>query len=115
MSPGDLLAWLATAGAGLAAVGYLFRKVRAFARWISTLVETAETLLALARKELEHNHGSSIKDDVHGTALSVDHLAHRVDDLYDALATLAEANHLIWPAIEAVANARPPVDPEKPS
>lgn len=40
-------------------------------KMLRTLVLKLDRLDRLASKELEHNHGSSVKDDVHGIAVSV--------------------------------------------
>lgn len=97
----DLLSYVAAIAAAGAALGWVVRQVL-------RLVKAGEALSAVVTRELGHNGGSSIKDDVHGTAINVQHVSDRVDHLYRVLDNLAEANHLIWPAIEAVANARPP-------
>lgn len=74
-----------------------------------------DSLEAIVTRELTHNHGTSMKDDVYGTAIASRRHGERLDTLEDGVAeldrrlsTLAEANNLIWPAIEAVANAQPP-------
>lgn len=42
-----------------------------FLKLVRDLVLKLDRLDRLASKELEHNHGSSVKDDVHGIAVSV--------------------------------------------
>jgi len=62
----------------LTALGYLIRQTRRMIRYLVA----AHNLL---ERELTHNHGSSIKDDTHGTALVVGALRRDVDHLYDHL------------------------------
>lgn len=45
------------------------------------LVLKLDRLDQLASKELEHNHGSSVKDDVHGIAVSVGYLQREFNRL----------------------------------
>ena len=66
--PGILLA-----AAVLTALGVIARKV-------GRALEVIGRLHDLAVRELEHNHGSSIKDDVHGTAIGLGVLQRRFDD-----------------------------------
>lgn len=101
MSLGEVFGWLAVIAAGLGGIAYL-------ARILIRLVKAWEAISIVVNRELSHNHGTSIKDDVHGTAISVNQLHADVVELQVTLASLAEANHLIWPAIEAVARAQPP-------
>lgn len=68
------LALLAGAAAGLAGLLYLLGRARRAARVL-------DAIQALVERELEHNHGGSIKDDVHGTAVAVGVLQRRVSDL----------------------------------
>ena len=84
MSPLDLAAYTVTAGAVLSAVGYIITKVRKAARSldaIEDLVNLLPDMQAIVARELEHNHGSSMKDDMHGVAVSVGKLQRRQDDL----------------------------------
>lgn len=70
MTADDLVTWAAIA----AAVIYLFRLLRA-------AVLKLDRLDKLASKELEHNHGSSMKDDVHGLAVAFGHMQREVGAL----------------------------------
>jgi hypothetical protein len=60
----------------LAALGYLFRKVRRVFQWI-------ESIHDLTTRELEHTDGpqgdSTMKDDLHGVAVALGRLQRRVD------------------------------------
>jgi hypothetical protein len=58
----------------LSGVGYLFRKIRALFRFIERIHE-------VTTKELEPNHGGSMKDDMHGLAVSLGKLQRRVDTI----------------------------------
>lgn len=60
----DSAIWIAAIAAGLAALGYVFRLVRSLFRRIITIQRLVEA-------ELTHNHGSSMKDDVYGLAVSL--------------------------------------------
>lgn len=101
----DVLGYLALIAAGAGGLLWIGQQVR-------RVVRAADVMSALVSRELSHNSGKSMKDDVHGTAVSIARLDDRVSDLYRVLESLAEANHLIWPAIEAVARAQPPKDNE---
>lgn len=59
---------------GVTSIRYLARTIRAVFRKL-------EAIDALLSRELEHNHGSSIKDDVAGTAVAVGKLGREVDNL----------------------------------
>ena len=68
-----------TAGVGglvalVAGLGYLVGKARKAARALDAIEQ-------LVSRELEHNHGSSMKDDVHGLAVALGQLGRHVDDL----------------------------------
>lgn len=60
MTPEDVILY---GGVGTVAVWAL--------KMLRQLVLKLDRLDRLASKELEHNHGSSVKDDVHGIAVSV--------------------------------------------
>lgn len=70
----------ATVGAAalLAAILYLFNLARKATRFVRRYLTRIRDLL---EGELEHNHGSSMKDDVHGIAVSVGKLQRDVDDM----------------------------------
>lgn len=108
----DLLAY---AGLLVIVVGFL----RWAGRSIAGLVRTLDQVLSLVKTELTPDHGSSIKDDVtnlvsglHATNLRIDQVHAEMHEQARTLQNLAEANHLIWPAIEAVARATPPTPEE---
>lgn len=61
-------------GAAAAAVVWFLKLLR-------QLVLKLDRLDRLASKELEHNHGSSVKDDVHGIAVSVGYLQREMGRL----------------------------------
>lgn len=69
---------VAALAAGVAGLGYLIRLLR---RWAAML----NKLVALAEHELTHNHGTSIKDDAYGLAVSVKVLNDNVDGLRDEM------------------------------
>ena len=79
-----------------------------FAKRVRHLVRMLEALSTLLGRELNPNHGSSMKDDLHGITMSLDKAHSRIDHLEGILDTMADAQTNVWPAIEAVANARPP-------
>lgn len=62
------------ASVAVAAALYLFGKLRA-------LFKNVEAISALLKGELTHNHGSSMKDDLHGIAVSVGVQGRQLDDL----------------------------------
>lgn len=70
MTPDVIVLW---GGAGAAALWML--------KLLRQLVLKLDSLDKLASKELEHNHGSSVKDDVHGIAVSVGYLQREVGRL----------------------------------
>lgn len=61
-------------GAAGAAAVWLLKLLR-------SLVLKIDRLDRIASKELEHNHGSSIKDDVHGIAIAIGTLQRDHDEL----------------------------------
>jgi hypothetical protein len=69
----EALGWAAAAAAGIAGFIYLARVVLYIARSI-------EAVRHLVQRELEHNHGSSMKDDVHGMAVAIGQLQRDRDD-----------------------------------
>lgn len=71
---GAVITFVALCGALTWLVGRIKRVVRIFS-----------AVLVIVERELEHNHGSSIKDDVHGIAISVGHLQRQVEDVDDRL------------------------------
>lgn len=84
LDAGQLLAGVVALAAFLAALAYLVRLGRRFAR-------TGRAVWRLVDQELTHNHGTSMKDDVYGIAVSVGELSRKVDDLsHDLYHHLAE-------------------------
>ncbi len=63
----------------LVALGYLVKLARSAARRLDAIDR-------LTSRELEHNHGTSMKDDVHGIAVALGKVQHQVDDLDAQLA-----------------------------
>lgn len=74
MGTQQLLEQLPLAVAALVALGWLAQRISAIHRLVS--------------RELERNHGSSMKDDMHGIAVSVGMMQRQVDDLDQRLRTL---------------------------
>lgn len=68
----DYAVWIAALAAGVAGMAYLARLLIAVLRRVTVIQRITES-------ELEHNHGSSMKDDVHGMAVSLGELQRRVD------------------------------------
>jgi hypothetical protein len=60
----DTALWLAAVAAGAAGLTYLARVVRNVVRAIAAIQHIVE-------RELEHNHGSSMKDDMTGMAVAI--------------------------------------------
>lgn len=60
----DAALWIAAVAAGAAGAAYLFRGVRNVVRAIAAIQHIVE-------RELEHNHGGSIKDDTVGMAVAI--------------------------------------------
>lgn len=85
----DVLTWGAVAAAGVAGLLYLSGKVRSAFRAIDAIQHLVE-------RELDHNHGSSMKDDIHGMAVAIGILQRdREEDreLLDHALTLAQKHH----------------------
>lgn len=107
----ELAAAVVLAAAALAALGVLIKWARGGFRTI----DNAEQLLSMTgdikrivERELRHNSGGSLKDDVHGIAISVHRAHNRIDDLHEVLRTFADANSLVLPIIADAINAAPP-------
>lgn len=117
----EAASWVVLVVAGLTAAGVAFKWLRggfrtvedgadllASAGDIKQLVAMSSAIKRIVERELNHNHGSSIKDDTTGTAVSV-RLAHaRIDEIHDLFSTFAEANHLVLPLIETALRSSPP-------
>lgn len=81
MTPADA----STVAAGIAAaVGLLVACWTGLRRLIRRLDRVDEVL----RRELDHNHGSSIKDDVHGVAVASHESNRKLDNLSDQVDVL---------------------------
>jgi hypothetical protein len=81
--------WVAAIAAGVAGLVYLGRGARKGLQAIGAIQDIVE-------RELEHNHGSSIKDDVHGMAVAIGKLQRdREEDreLLDNALQLAAKHH----------------------
>jgi hypothetical protein len=81
--------WIAAVAAGVAGVVYLVRGARRAVQAIGAIQD-------IVQRELEHNHGSSIKDDVHGMAVAIGILQRdREEDreLLDNALQLAAKHH----------------------
>lgn len=79
----------------IAAIRALWRTVArlvAFANSLEYLVSRVNEIEQLLAHELRHNHGSSIKDDVHGTAIALQVANQRIDDLQNQISNLEEGN-----------------------
>lgn len=72
----QIVAAVIGAAAFVAALGYFALLARRGLRWL-------RGLHSVVNHELTHNHGTSIKDDVHGIALTVGTLARTVDTIAD--------------------------------
>lgn len=111
MGVSDIATTVVLAAAALTGLGYLFTRARrGFKRvdQLEQLLERTEDIKRLVDRELTHNHGSSMKDDVHATAISVHRAHNRIDGVYRVLETFAEANALVLPLISDAINATPP-------
>lgn len=66
------------------------------ARAVRSLVHKLDAIDELLQQELTHNHGSSIKDDVHGMAMSIGGLQREQDEersRMNAVLKLAATHH----------------------
>lgn len=81
----DPVGWTVALAALLAAVAYLGKVTRASVRWFRAVGRTVNVIEGVVQRELDHNHGSSIKDDVYGIARAVGVLGRTVDDLTDQI------------------------------
>lgn len=79
--------WVAAIAAGLAGLIFLATKVR-------DVVQSIVAIQHIVERELEHNHGTSMKDDTHGMAVAIGKLQRDRDDdrrrLNRALRTIAK-------------------------
>lgn len=97
--------FIAALAAGMVALGAIARRcVSAYRRlrgWVREGIRRADALDKLVQHELHPNSGGSLHDIVRKNS-------ERLDRLEGAMSTLAESQTHMWPAIEAVANAKPP-------
>lgn len=112
--------WLAAVAGGMTALGWLTKKAfnggrRAF-RWARAFVRKMDALGDVAHYQLNNNGGGSLLDKIERTERKVDQLSGTVTELAGSfdkhLATQAEANRAMWPAVQAVAEAHPPHNEE---
>lgn len=87
-----LLVWL---GLPAAAVGFALA-VRQIARWLAGLWRRVDAVLDLVHRELEHNHGSSMKDDVHGIAMALGRTQRDLDAVVAALKRQHPDDPMFW-------------------
>lgn len=82
----DTAAAIVLGVAVLTALGVAVRRLRLAFRALenlAALLEMTGQVRDLVQRELNHNHGGSIKDDVVGTALGLQRAHNRVDQLED--------------------------------
>lgn len=92
----DAAIWIAAIAAGVAALGYLAKKTRDAARAGVRMLRAVIAIQRLVERELEHNHGSSMKDDIHGMAVAIGQLQRDRDDdreVLDNALELAAKHH----------------------
>lgn len=65
------------AAAVLAALAMIGRSLRSGLAWCRKVARQLQAMGDIVERELEHNHGSSMKDDVHGIAVAVGLLQRR--------------------------------------
>jgi hypothetical protein len=73
--------WVVLVGAAFTVLGHLARKARNVARKLDRLEELLRPAAKTVAKELTPNTGSSMKDDLHGMAVSLGEAQRRLDDL----------------------------------
>lgn len=81
---------------GTVALASMVKAVAFLARGGRRLVHKLDAIDQLLTQELTHNHGSSIKDDVHGLALSIGEMQRDRDEdneRLNALLRLAAEHH----------------------
>lgn len=67
----EVLGWIAAVAAGVAGLVYLVKALRYVARGVRWLFDAIEVIHDLVTRELDHNHGSSMKDDLYGVAVAL--------------------------------------------
>lgn len=78
---GDLPSLIILSAAVLAALAVIGRALRSGLAWCRMVARQLRAVGDIVERELEHNHGSSIKDDVHGIAVAVGLLQRRAAEL----------------------------------
>jgi len=81
---------------GLIGLAGLVRSVVYLVRGARWLVHKLDAIDEVTQRELTHNHGTSMKDDVHGLALSIGELQRARDDerkRVNAVLRLAAEHH----------------------
>lgn len=104
----DLTAAIIGSAATLAALVIIGRAIRSAGRWLAHMTRMVRAIEHVVQRELDHNHGSSLKDDVTGIALAVGKLGRQVDDLAvehrdDTAALAARIDHYHPPEEETPA------------
>lgn len=97
--------FVAAIAAGMVALGAIGKRIRSawrrLARWVREFIRRADALDKLVQHELHPNHGGSLHD-------KVTHNSQRLTKLEESVTLLADSQRLMWPAIQAVAEAKPP-------
>lgn len=96
MSPADLLTWVAATAAGIAAAGYIFKRVQ----W---LFRTLDRLAIVVNQELNHNGGGSTKDRASQAAWASVRIENQIGDLATQVVDLSDLvnRHLTDPKAHA--------------
>lgn len=127
----DYGVWVAAVVAGLGAIGWLSRHLmRTYSKTYKWFKETAgriDGILVVADYQLNNNGGGSLIDKVEKgiandrrieekvdaiSAQFAEHINAQTDVLQsqsDTLQAQAEAGKALWPAVQAIAEAQPPV------
>lgn len=110
MSVEDVTAITGALAGTLALAGALTLAIRRGWRGLRNLVHTIDRIEHVLNRELTHNHGTSIKDDITGLAVGLGTLHREVDSIgtrVDTLASLTSKHHP-----EDTWQIYPPGDPE---
>lgn len=81
MSPAEWAATLGLAAGAVTAFLYLAGRILNAVRFVVRVFRALDAAAPVILKELRHNGGSSMKDDLHGIAQAVGDLQRRVTDL----------------------------------
>ncbi len=90
MSPAEWAASLGIAAGAVTAFLYLAGRLLTGVRFVVRVFHAIDAAAPVILKELQHNSGSSMKDDMHGLALSVGDLQRRVGDQEKQLKALTD-------------------------